>query len=185
MDCAFTALKKSVRMRGILLANTTGFKEGDVELLNEEEVFTDGHSRELADDTFVQDKQKKEVENRDNGKFKVAVTSRGGKLVDQHFGKATTFMIFEIEGQDCKFLETRSTKKYCNGGSGVGVEPLEKNETIKSISDCDAVLTMKIGSGAQKKLQEYGIDCVEYCYTIECGLKYLQMVGKQRDRYKI
>lgn len=75
MDCAFTALKKSVRMRGILLANTTGFKEGDVGLLNEEEVFTDGHSRELADDTFVQDKQKKEVENRDNGKFKVAVTS--------------------------------------------------------------------------------------------------------------
>ncbi|WP_440945375.1 NifB/NifX family molybdenum-iron cluster-binding protein [Methanosarcina sp. T3] len=185
MDCACTALKKSVRMHGALLANTAGFLGEGVGLLNKEEVLTEGYSRELADNTLVRDKQKKEVENRDNGIFKVAVTSRGGKLVDQHFGKATTFMIFAIEGQDCKFLETRSTKKYCNGGRGVDVEPLEKNETIKSISDCDAVLTMKIGSGAQKKLQEYGIDCVEYCYTIECGLKYLQMVGKQRNRYKI
>lgn len=131
----------------------------------------------------MQDKQKKETETRDETrdtrKFKVAVTSKGGKLVDQHFGKATDFMIFELEGQDCKFLETRPTKKYCNGGDGIGLDPREKYETIKSISDCDAVLTMKIGSGAQKKLEEYGIDCVEYCYTIECGLKYLQMLRRK------
>ncbi|AKB33582.1 NifB-domain protein, type 2 [Methanosarcina siciliae HI350] len=93
VDCACTALKKSVRMHGTLLANTTGFTEEDAGLLNKEDVLTEGYSGELADNTFVQDKQ--------------------------------------------------------------------------------------------KKLQEYGIDCVEYCYTIECGLKYLQMVGKQRNRYKI
>lgn len=178
MDCACTALKKSLRMHGTLLANATGFTGEDGGSLNKEKVLTEGYSRGLADNT-LQDKQKKEVENRDNGKFKVAVTSRGGKLVDQHFGQSTTFMIFEIEGQACKFLETRSTKKYCNGGSGVGVEPREKHETIKHISDCDAVLTMRIGPGAQKKLKEYGIDCVEYCYTIECGLKYLQIMRKQ------
>lgn len=91
-------------------------------------------------------------------------------------------MIFELEGQDCKFLETRSIKKYCNGGNEFSEEHRGKNETIELISDCDAVLSMKIGPGAQKKLEERGIDCVEYCYTVECGLKYLQMMRKRKSK---
>lgn len=114
--------------------------------------------------------------------FKVAVTSKSGKLVDQHFGQTTDFMIFEVNGDDYKFLEMRSTKKYCNG---VGFNEFNnqhhvKTGTLEIISDCDAVLTMKIGLGAQKKLEECGIYCIEYCYTIERGLKYLQIIRKQK-----
>jgi len=43
---------------------------------------------------------------------------------------------------------------------------------------------MKIGLSAQKKLGEFGIDCVEYCYTIERGLKYLQTMRKQKTSEK-
>ena len=127
------------------------------------------------------------VEKESSETFKVAVTSKSGKLVDQHFGQTTDFMIFEVNGDDYKFLETRSTKKYCNG---VGLSELNnqhhmKTETLKTISDCSAVLSMKIGLGAQKKLGECGIYCVEYCYTIERGLKYLQIIRKQKANEKI
>ena len=104
-----------------------------------------------------------EVEKQSSEKFKVAVTSTSGILVDQHFGQATDFMIFEINGEDYKFLETRSTKKYCNGGNKLNNGYRGKKEAIETISDCDAVLSMKIGLGAQKKLGEFGIECVEYC----------------------
>ncbi|AKB51727.1 NifB-domain protein, type 2 [Methanosarcina barkeri str. Wiesmoor] len=126
-----------------------------------------------------------EVEKQSSEKFKVAVTSKSGKLVDQHFGQTTDFMIFEINGEDYKFLETRSTKKYCNGGHELNNQSHGKKEAIETISDCDAVLSMKIGLGAQKKLGEFGIECIEYCYTVERGLKYLQTMRKQKQVKKI
>ena len=60
-----------------------------------------------------------------------------------------------------------------------------KKEAIETISNCDAVLSMKIGLGAQKKLEECGIYCVEYCYTIERGLKYLQTMRTQKSKVTI
>lgn len=126
-----------------------------------------------------------EVEKQSSEKFKVAVTSTSGKLVDQHFGQTTDFMIFEINGEDYKFLETRSTKKYCNGGNELNNQSHGKKEAIETISDCDAVLSMKIGLGAQKKLGKFGIECIEYSYTVERGLKYLQTMRKQKQVKKI
>lgn len=126
-----------------------------------------------------------EVEKQSSENLKVAVTSKSGKLVDQHFGQTTDFMIFEINGEDYKLLETRSIKKYCNEGNELNNEYHGKNGVIEMISDCDAVLTMKIGLGAQKKLGEFGIDCVEYCYTVERGLKYLRTMRKQKQVEKM
>jgi predicted Fe-Mo cluster-binding NifX family protein len=124
-----------------------------------------------------------EVAKKGSENFKVAVTSKNGKLVDQHFGQTIDFMIFEINDEDYKFLETRSTKKYCNGGNELNNEYHRRKEAIETISDCDAVLSMKIGLGAQKKLGELGIDCIEYCHTVERGLKYLQtMRGKKGEK---
>ncbi|PAV14053.1 hypothetical protein ASJ81_03055 [Methanosarcina spelaei] len=122
-----------------------------------------------------------EVAKQSSETFKVAVTSKNGKLVDQHFGQTTDFMIFEITGGDYKFLETRSTKKYCNGGNELNNGYHRRKEAIETISDCDALLSMKIGLGAQKKLGEFGIDCVEYCYTVERGLKYLQIMRSKKS----
>lgn len=90
-------------------------------------------------------------------------------------------MIFEVNGDDYKFLETLSTKRYCNGVKELNNEHHGK-KTIETIPDRCAVLSMKIGLGAQKKLEKYGIYCVEYCYTIERGLKYLQMIRKQKSK---
>ncbi|HEY3362530.1 MAG TPA: NifB/NifX family molybdenum-iron cluster-binding protein [Methanosarcina sp.] len=122
------------------------------------------------------------VEKESSEIFKVAVTSKSGKLVDQHFGQTTGFMIFEVNGDDYKFLEMRSIKKYCNGVSlnELNNQHHVKTEVLKIISDCGAVLSMKIGLGAQKRLEERGIYCVEYCYTVERGLKYLQIIRRKK-----
>lgn len=168
MDCECTALNTNIQILAGLGVNA-------IDLLTED------HSGEFADLTSLQDK-KNEIANQDSERFKVAVTSKKGKLVDQHFGQTTDFMIFEVRDRDYKLLETRSTKKYCNGIDESDNERYGKNETVKTISDCDAVLSMKIGLGAQKKLEECGIDCVEYCYTIERGLKYLQTMRKQKSK---
>ena len=45
--------------------------------------------------------------------YKVAVTSSDGKFINQHFGRAQQFLIFEIDDEgDYKFLELRKNDPH-------------------------------------------------------------------------
>jgi nitrogen fixation protein NifB len=104
--------------------------------------------------------------------YKIAVTSKHGKLVDQHFGHATEFLIYQGNEKGFTLVENRKTEQYCSGISECDSEEGRKSAAIQAISDCDAVLTMRIGYHGQQRLLEHGIVSVEYCYTVEEGLSY-------------
>lgn len=104
--------------------------------------------------------------------YKIAVTSKHGKLVDKHFGHVTEFLIYEGNGKQFTLLENRKTAQYCSGIEDCDSEEGRKDATIQALSDCDAVLTMRIGYHGKKRLEEHGIMSVEYCYTVEEGLGY-------------
>ncbi len=113
-------------------------------------------------------------------KFRVAVTSKYRKLVDLHYGHAEEFHIYEIDENGSNYIETRKTEKYCLEPDCDGKED-KKSAAIKAISDCDAVLTMRIGYDAQKRLTENGLFVVESCETVEDGLinSYRQLQVKK------
>lgn len=104
--------------------------------------------------------------------YKIAVTSKFGKLVDLHFGQAEEFLIYQVNGSRFELVETRQLEKYCAGNVVCDNEDKRKEAILMALSDCDAVLTMRIGYQAQKRLLKRGIMSVEYCYTIESGLGY-------------
>jgi nitrogen fixation protein NifB len=113
-----------------------------------------------------------------NKAYKVAVTSKHRILVDLHYGHAEEFHIYLVDGTQSTYLETRRTGKYC-GGPGCDETEDRKGEVIKTIKDCDAVLTMRIGYDAQKRLRENGIVCLEFCSSIEEGL--VQLFAKMAE----
>jgi len=119
--------------------------------------------------------------NSDSPEFKIAVTSRHGKVVDQHFGHATELLIYQGKGKEFKLLETRKTVQYCSGIEDCDSPEGRKAAVMEAIQDCDAVLTMRIGHHGQQRLAAQGIMSVEYCYTIEEGLGYAaqQLVMKK------
>ncbi|MBP2655788.1 MAG: nifB 3 [Firmicutes bacterium] len=104
--------------------------------------------------------------------YKVAVTSKYKNLVDLHYGHAEEFHIYETDGMDVKFIETRLTPKYCLGMASCAETEELKETVIKGIADCDAVLTMRIGHDAQQRLKEQGVFVVESCASVEEGLLY-------------
>ncbi len=106
--------------------------------------------------------------------YKIAVTSKYGKLVDQHFGHATEFLIYQGSDTSFTLMERRKVEQYCSGASGCDSDSKEgrKNAAIQAIEDCDAVLTMRIGYHGEQRLLDNGIVSVEYCYTVEEGLAY-------------
>lgn len=104
--------------------------------------------------------------------YRIAVTSKYGKLVDQHFGHAGEFIIYQGDGRDFKLVERRSVHKYCSGMEECGEEEAKRESTIRTVKDCQAVLTMRIGQHAKEKLAEQGTRSIEYCDSVENGLRH-------------
>jgi predicted Fe-Mo cluster-binding NifX family protein len=92
-------------------------------------------------------------------RLRVAVASADGKFVHQHFGRATHFQVFDLNGSHLSFVETRLATPACGGPDGhnqVQVEAL-----VELVSDCDVVLVAQIGPGATAQLAHRGVRVFE------------------------
>jgi predicted Fe-Mo cluster-binding NifX family protein len=86
---------------------------------------------------------------------RVAVASSDGKFINQHFGHAKLFIIFELnEDGKFEFLEIRKNVPSCNGGDHT-LSALDA--TLDLIKDTDIVLVSQIGPGALQFLLSSGI----------------------------
>ncbi|MBE9001140.1 MULTISPECIES: nitrogenase cofactor biosynthesis protein NifB [unclassified Nostoc] len=110
-------------------------------------------------------------------KVLVAVATKGGGLVNQHFGHAKEFQIYEVGGNEVRFIGHRKIDQYCQGGYS---EEASFEHIMKAIADCKAVLVSKIGNCPQEKLQEAGIKTVEAYDVIEkVALEFYEQYVKE------
>jgi nitrogen fixation protein NifB len=107
-------------------------------------------------------KASKKVAN--SPKILVAVATKGGGLVNQHFGHAKEFQVYEVDANEAKFVGHRKIDHYCQSGYG---EEATLDHIIKAIADCKAVLVSKIGHCPQEQLHQAGIQTVEAYDVIE------------------
>ena len=91
-------------------------------------------------------------------KILVAVATKGQRTVNQHFGHAKEFQVYEVDGVTVKFVGHRKIDHYCQSGYG---EEATLEGIIKAIADCQAVLSAKIGPCPQEQLRQAGIQPVE------------------------
>ncbi|TDX52705.1 nitrogenase cofactor biosynthesis protein NifB [Orenia marismortui] len=100
-----------------------------------------------------------------------AIASKTGRLIDQHFGHVDNFLVYKYTDQGIALVDNRSIERYC-----IGKECEDKEAKIKNIvdllSDCEAVLSMRIGYEPKKKLLENGIKSLEIYDGIEDGIEY-------------
>ena len=92
----------------------------------------------------------------------VAVATKGKNLVNQHFGHAKEFQIYEIDKNGSTFIGHRRVDLYCEGGYGED-EVLET--IINAINDCEAVMASKIGRCPKEALLKSNIMSIqEYAF---------------------
>ena len=104
-------------------------------------------------------------------KYKIAVASSDGIVVNDHFGRAKDFYIYQIDNSEqIYFLEKRNVTPVCEGGNH---DQVRLKTNVKKIGDCKYLLVSRIGSGAADMAAESGIESYEIPGVIEESIKQL------------
>ncbi|MGY2811816.1 nitrogenase cofactor biosynthesis protein NifB [Bradyrhizobium sp. USDA 4506] len=88
----------------------------------------------------------------------VAVATKGSGLINEHFGHAKEFQIYELSTSGTKFVGHRRVDAYCQGDYG---EEDRLSTIIRSIHDCHAVFVAKIGGCPKSNLIKAGIEPID------------------------
>ena len=89
----------------------------------------------------------------------VAIASKSGVLIDQHFGYAESFSIYRIDEYGIHVEPTREVAKFCSGIEACDDDEQDDKMTglLKSLEGCHHVLCSRIGMGPWQALSQQGI----------------------------
>lgn len=103
-------------------------------------------------------------------KFRVAVASTDGIVVNQHFGHTEQFHIAELDTETLthQYIESRNVQRACQGH-----EHHQKSfdAILETLSDVSAILVAKIGEGASDYLESHGMLVYESPFPVEAVLE--------------
>ncbi len=88
----------------------------------------------------------------------IAVATKGSGRINEHFGHAKEFQVYELSTAGAKFVGHRRVDLYCQGGYG---EEDALPTVIRAINDCHAVFVAKIGGCPRGELTQAGIEPVD------------------------
>jgi nitrogen fixation protein NifB len=99
----------------------------------------------------------------------VAIATKGGGRINQHFGHATEFQVYEVSPAGIGFIGHRKVEQYCEGGWG---EDAAVDGVIAALEGVKTVLCAKVGDCPKDSLAAAGIEAShEHAYDwIEAGI---------------
>ena len=107
-------------------------------------------------------------------KILIAVATKGDGKINQHFGHASEFQIYETSTAGATLVGHRRVDLYCQGGYD---DEATLPTVIRALNDCHAVLVAKIGGGPRDELKLAGIDPVDgyaFGFIEESALLYFK-----------
>ena len=94
--------------------------------------------------------------------MRVAIVSTDGKTVNEHFGRADRFLIYDLTPEGVKFLEERGSEPFSVGDPKHPFDREHFEEVAYAIGDCERVYATKIGVRPAEELEKKGIKPVLY-----------------------
>ena len=97
----------------------------------------------------------------------IAVASKNGKEIDQHFGHAERFLIYEVEGNKACLVDEKKVERYCSMDPE---HPLRGNilrDISAALDGCRALACAQIGQAPLMEMERLGIDV----FTVEGPIK--------------
>lgn len=90
----------------------------------------------------------------------IAVASKSGTEVDQHFGHAERFLIYDCRQGRPQLLREIAVDKYCSYDPDHPFRHAQFNAIAAALQGCKAVLTAMIGELPKQELEKLGIEAL-------------------------
>ncbi|WP_246167592.1 nitrogenase cofactor biosynthesis protein NifB [Propionivibrio limicola] len=87
----------------------------------------------------------------------MAVATKGSGVVNEHFGYAREFLVYEATEAGVKLIGHRKTDKYCGGSETCGDGESRIDRIIRALEGCEVVLCSRIGIEPWGALEAAGI----------------------------
>ncbi len=88
----------------------------------------------------------------------MAVASKDGKEINQHFGHAERFLIYDVDNGEANLVDEKKVDRYCSFDPE---HPL-RGHILKGISEalngCRAVVSAQMGEHPRGELEKLGIE---------------------------
>jgi len=94
--------------------------------------------------------------------MKIAIVSTDKKTVNEHFGKAESFLICEMTEHKIEILEERPVAPYASGNPNHPFEPDKLEKALTALSGCQKIYCTQIGDKPAGELLKAGIEPVVY-----------------------
>ena len=88
----------------------------------------------------------------------IAVASRDGKEINQHFGHAERFLIFDVEGAEVTLVDEKKVERYCTYDQDHPLRAPLLKAIAETLGGCRAVICAQIGQAPQIEIERLGIE---------------------------
>jgi nitrogen fixation protein NifX len=112
--------------------------------------------------------------------YKIAIASSDGQTVDQHFGQAVNFLIYEVSNGKIEFVEDRDVNAGIPANSTPDTRILQ---VINLLSDCKIVFASKIGERVVRDLYANGIK--SFAVNFSLNEIFTIIIKRQSSRVRI
>ena len=88
----------------------------------------------------------------------IAVASKDGKEINQHFGHAERFLIYDVLDGDARLVDEKKVERYCSFDPQHPLRGHVLREIAGALAGCRAVVSAQIGEHPQGELERLGIE---------------------------
>lgn len=89
--------------------------------------------------------------------MRIAVASKSGTVVDQHFGHAERFQIYDFHQGQPELLKEVRVEKYCSYDPDHAFRKPQFQAIVEALSGCQVVVTAMIGEYPRQELEKAGM----------------------------
>jgi predicted Fe-Mo cluster-binding NifX family protein len=88
----------------------------------------------------------------------IAVASKDGRDINQHFGHAERFLIYEVDESDARLVDEKKVERYCSYDADHPQRAHLLAAIAAALGECRAVVCAQVGQGPQMEMERLGID---------------------------
>jgi predicted Fe-Mo cluster-binding NifX family protein len=100
----------------------------------------------------------------------IAVASKSGTEVDQHFGHAERFLVFDCAAGAPQLVKEVPVEKYCSFDPDHAFRKPQFQAIVEALAGCRAVVTAMIGDYPRQELAKAGMVHINAVGPIEAAL---------------